>query len=155
MRWTNRHATHKLAPGRALSLQDAFGRDVTCVEGCIWLTMQGDSRDVVVMRGETFAIDRNGLTVVVAPDATVIQVTARRAPGRLHDTILEFLRGAGIGMRPSVTHAMTADVLIHKKRRRRYYLSAAADSVPSLNAPANRRTFARRVFRAWSKRATY
>jgi hypothetical protein len=52
-----------------LRLQDASGTLIACEEGTLWITQEGDARDVVIGAGERFVVDRDGLTIVEALDA--------------------------------------------------------------------------------------
>jgi hypothetical protein len=63
-----------LDAGRGLTLDDAAGVEVRCIDGRVWLTMEGDSRDVVLARGEAYTIERNGLTLVSTADPSTLQV---------------------------------------------------------------------------------
>jgi len=54
-----------LEPGEVLRLRDAAGRHVGVVRGDVWLTQHGDQRDRVLHSGESFRLDRDGLTLVV------------------------------------------------------------------------------------------
>lgn len=54
-------------PARALHrIQDGKGLQVTVVSGVVWITLANDNRDVILSRGQSFIIDREGLTVVFA-----------------------------------------------------------------------------------------
>lgn len=44
--------------------------------GTVWLTQEGDSRDIVADAGRWFRIDRDGLVVVSALDAAVVTLSA-------------------------------------------------------------------------------
>jgi len=57
-----------LAPGQALRLEDATGRRVTVLQGHVWITQDGDPRDVVLQAGEDFVIERPGLALVTPLD---------------------------------------------------------------------------------------
>jgi hypothetical protein len=52
------HATHRIEDGKGLQ--------ITALRGFVWITQADDRRDVVLGRGQSFIIDRNGLTVVFA-----------------------------------------------------------------------------------------
>jgi Protein of unknown function (DUF2917) len=59
---------------RTLRLRDAQKRRISVVKGVVWITQEGDSRDVFLKKGETFMFDRPGLalTQAVGQDATLI-----------------------------------------------------------------------------------
>ena len=52
-------AARALAKGRTRHLPAHVGRTVECLSGAIWITQDGDLRDVVLGPGDTFAFDRH------------------------------------------------------------------------------------------------
>lgn len=72
------HATLRLNAYGAVPLEDARGRVVTCVAGVAWLTMEGDGRDIMLKPGETFTIDRDGLTLIAASQPGAVTVDRPR-----------------------------------------------------------------------------
>lgn len=56
----------RLATGRSLRVRDAAGRTVTCCAGTVWITQEGDARDIVLQAGQSFTLDRPGLTLISA-----------------------------------------------------------------------------------------
>ena len=79
-------ASTSLRKGEALHLQHALGQRIEALGGRVWITMDGDLRDVVLDAGEGFTVDRStdGLTTWTA---TLMQglaneaVTAESRPG--------------------------------------------------------------------------
>jgi DUF2917 family protein len=67
-----------LGASRGISLEDAAGVEVECLTGSVWLTMEGDSRDIIVAPGDAYAIDRNGLTLINAIEPSVVHVELPR-----------------------------------------------------------------------------
>jgi hypothetical protein len=66
-------ATIELNPaGNALYLQrdqhikmrDAAGWAVRALSGILWITQDGDSRDIVLEAGQSFVLDRNGIALL-------------------------------------------------------------------------------------------
>lgn len=55
-----------LARGTLQSIADARGTSVQCLQGAIWLTQQGDARDIVLKAGDRATIERNGTSIVFA-----------------------------------------------------------------------------------------
>jgi hypothetical protein len=55
-----------LVKGRIRRVRDAKGRRVECLSGSLWLTQDGDDRDVVLAPGESFGFDRPGAALVSA-----------------------------------------------------------------------------------------
>lgn len=65
-RWTR--TTVRLARDGVLGIDDGRGLRLRVAAGTVWLTQQGESRDVVLREGQSFVIDRSGRTVVQALD---------------------------------------------------------------------------------------
>lgn len=54
-------------PARAVHrIADGKGLQITALRGVVWVTQADDPRDVILARGQSFIIDRGGLTVVYA-----------------------------------------------------------------------------------------
>ena len=66
-----------LAPGELVQLDGARGTTLRVTRGTLWLTLENDLRDVVLTPGDTFTIDRGGLTLVEAQGAATVCVLAR------------------------------------------------------------------------------
>ena len=77
MNMTKLHTKHEMARFDGLALRDAGGRTVTCVSGSVWLTMEGDARDVILEPGTSFVVDHDGLTLLAAQQPSVVQVSAQ------------------------------------------------------------------------------
>ena len=58
--------TFPLARGTQLRLQDARGTLVYARGGEMWLTQEGERRDVFLRAGQGFRIERDGATVISA-----------------------------------------------------------------------------------------
>ena len=78
-----------LAKNQTAHLGDARRTRLDCVDGVAWITIDGDPRDVVLTRGQSFVVDRgadvlvyglqNGAVVDVQPPGQVVPFPARRA----------------------------------------------------------------------------
>lgn len=83
----------------AMSMTDAVGVQVECRTGQVWLTMDGDARDIFLAPGDAHAIQRNGLTLISAIKPSVVHVQLPRArPAawkRLLVRVWEWLASAG------------------------------------------------------------
>jgi hypothetical protein len=55
-----------LARGTLQSIADARGTSVQCLQGAIWLTQQGDARDIVLEAGDEARIEHDGLSLLSA-----------------------------------------------------------------------------------------
>jgi hypothetical protein len=62
----------------AMSLTDAVGAEVAVLKGHVWLTTDGDLRDIFLAPGEVHAIGRGGLTLINAVEPSVLHVQAPR-----------------------------------------------------------------------------
>ena len=51
-------ASRSLAKGHIRHLPAQVGRSVECLSGSLWITQDGDRRDIVLGPGEAFAFDR-------------------------------------------------------------------------------------------------
>lgn len=56
-----------------ISLREGWGTRVLCLRGLIWLTQEGDSRDIFLRPGEEWEIQQTGLVLVQALEETRIQ----------------------------------------------------------------------------------
>lgn len=74
-----RQANISLEARRALTLTDAAGAEVACLTGQVWLTMDGDRRDIFLEPGDVHSIERGGLTLINAIEASVVHVDLPRA----------------------------------------------------------------------------
>ena len=64
-----------LAPGDSINLDDARGTTVRVGRGQLWITQYGDPVDHVLAAGDTWAVERNGRTVVQAQSDTLVDLT--------------------------------------------------------------------------------
>jgi hypothetical protein len=56
----------RLQRDQHLRLSDARGWKVKSVNGTVWITQEGDSRDIVIRPGQSFVLDRNGTALLSA-----------------------------------------------------------------------------------------
>ncbi|HZQ60133.1 MAG TPA: DUF2917 domain-containing protein [Casimicrobiaceae bacterium] len=69
----------RLRRRQRLKLIDAAGAVARVVSGRVWITLENDRRDIFLARGDTWTIDRDGLTLVQAePRATLVLVDSPR-----------------------------------------------------------------------------
>ena len=67
----------RLAARTVHSIEGGKGLQVTAVAGAVWLTQDGDLRDVVLTRGQSFILDRQGRAVLYAlKDAAIVVAPA-------------------------------------------------------------------------------
>jgi len=66
-----------LASGELVTLDGARGTTLRVTRGTLWLTLERDTRDVVLTAGDSFTIDRGGITLIEARGSTTVCVIAR------------------------------------------------------------------------------
>ena len=55
------------------AIEGGKGLQITAVAGTVWVTQANDMRDIILTRGQSFILDRNGRAVVYAlKDAAVV-----------------------------------------------------------------------------------
>jgi hypothetical protein len=66
---------------QTVELRDARGARARVERGCVWVTMNGAVRDVVLGPGQVFTVDRNGPTLLHAEAPTALHIAdPARAP---------------------------------------------------------------------------
>lgn len=81
-----------IQPGKSIRIQDGAGTEVCAVSGVVWVTQEGDQRDVVLEPGDRFTLDRGGLALLVALD----RPAAVRIIGAAEGAVLADLATAGV-----------------------------------------------------------
>lgn len=62
-------------PARSVHrIEGAKGQQITCLGGVVWVTQANDDRDIILSKGQSFIIDRKGLTVAFALKDAAIAV---------------------------------------------------------------------------------
>lgn len=59
-----------------LKVHGGIGHAIVCHSGSVWLTQDGDRRDIVLEAGESFALDRSGLVLLQALEQSAISIAA-------------------------------------------------------------------------------
>jgi hypothetical protein len=78
-------ASHTLPRGAMHRIDDGRGLLVQCLGGRLWLTQQGDPRDIVLDAGGEARIDRDGLSILTAlRDARFVVLDPAGAAHDLH-----------------------------------------------------------------------
>ena len=57
-----------------LAVRDGAGTRIECRSGSVWITQEGDVKDVIIVDGESFTIRNPGLTLVTGLEASSIAV---------------------------------------------------------------------------------
>ena len=59
-----------------LVLDNAQGTIIAVDRGCLWVTLEHDPRDIVLVKGRRFEIDRSGRTVIAAEADSTLRLLA-------------------------------------------------------------------------------
>ncbi len=86
---------------QVVKVRGGMGHSVVCDSGSVWVTQDGDPRDIVLRAGESFTIDRNGLALVQALEPGSISILRSAAQPRAIMAAALSRRGlAGAGLAP-------------------------------------------------------
>jgi hypothetical protein len=69
-----------LKAGESLRIAEGAGYEVTCVRGHLWITQHGDPEDRVIDSGQSFVLNRPGLSLVTALGEPAVAVV-KPSPG--------------------------------------------------------------------------
>lgn len=92
-----------LVPDELVRLDGARGTTLRITRGSVWITLENDTRDVVLTAGDAFTIDRGGLTLVEAQrrstvcvmGAPIDEVHVRKEQPALHERARNWLQSIG------------------------------------------------------------
>jgi len=70
----NRQSALLLDRWQTVELVDARGATARVERGCVWITMNGAVRDIVLGAGQAFTVDRNGRTQLHAEAPTALHI---------------------------------------------------------------------------------
>jgi hypothetical protein len=68
----------EMKPGELIGLDGARGTTLRVTRGLLWITLERDTRDVVLTVGDVFTIDRGGLTLIEAQEGSTVCVMAHQ-----------------------------------------------------------------------------
>jgi hypothetical protein len=92
-----------LKRNQLLKLRGGIGHAIVCDSGGVWLTQDGDQRDIFLKAGESFTLDRDGPALVQAFDPaaiTIRQPVAQTSAARLAAFLQTLAAGAGFSHSP-------------------------------------------------------
>jgi hypothetical protein len=78
-----------LTQRESLILDNAEGTTIAVDTGCLWVTMERDPRDIVLLPGMSFEIDRTGRTVIAAEEDSHFRLLSEVTPASRVLTWLE------------------------------------------------------------------
>ena len=94
-----------LAKGQTLNLPDAAGVRVASQSGVVWITQDGDPRDIVLAPGESVVLERSTPTIVQAFEPALITIADPKPVHRAASGIGWFARLRGAAERLHVRPA--------------------------------------------------
>ena len=65
-----------MKPKQLLKVHNGGRHTIVCQSGSLWVTQYGDRRDILLAAGESFVLDRDGLTLVQALQQTTLGIMA-------------------------------------------------------------------------------
>jgi len=71
-----------LATDQFLKLEGAVGVRISSRRGSVWITQDGDIRDVVLKPGDAFVIEREGPSIVQALEPAELAIVEPKQPSR-------------------------------------------------------------------------
>lgn len=68
----------ELAPRETVTLPDVRGATLRINRGTVWITQENDTQDTVLRPGDSWTVERNGLTILEAQSNVSLCVVGRR-----------------------------------------------------------------------------
>jgi Protein of unknown function (DUF2917) len=87
-----------LKPNQVATVRGGLGKTIVCDSGSVWVTQDGDPRDVILRAGESFTLDRKGpaLLQAFAPGSvSIAPAKTHTRAARLSRLLKSALSGAG------------------------------------------------------------
>lgn len=91
-----------LKRNQVVKVRGGLGHSIVCDGGSVWVTQEGDPRDVILNAGEAFKLERKGLALVLAFEPGAISITQAEPQSRatrLAAILKAALSGAGLARR--------------------------------------------------------
>ena len=67
-----------LSPRETMTLPDVKGATLRIMRGTVWITQEDDTQDIVLRAGDTWTVERNGLTLLEAQSDVSLCIVGRR-----------------------------------------------------------------------------
>jgi DUF2917 family protein len=84
-----------LEPRGLLEIPDAAGVRITCNEGCLWITLDNDPRDIVLEPGQNFASTQHRRALIYALQSSMLGLRVDQDfPSAGHARRISFAAGA-------------------------------------------------------------
>lgn len=90
-------------------LEDAAGSAISLDYGCVWITLECDPRDIVLLPGMRFEIDREGRTVVTAEEDSRLRIERPPTWAERVSAALDALRAVPLGSTAQVADGRLAN----------------------------------------------
>ena len=65
---------------RSLRIEPGMPIEITCLSGVLWVTQEGDVRDLFVAAGDSLMLSARGVGVVTALERSCVRVVDRSTP---------------------------------------------------------------------------
>ena len=76
-------STIDLGARESLTLPDFRGTTLRVNRGTVWITQENDTQDIVLRAGDSWVVEKNGLTILEAQEASSFQTVGRKIEWRL------------------------------------------------------------------------
>jgi hypothetical protein len=67
-----------LAARESVSLPNMRGTTLRITRGAVWITQENDTQDIVLRAGDTWVVEKNGLTILEAQENTTFYALGKR-----------------------------------------------------------------------------
>jgi hypothetical protein len=64
-----------LKRNQVVTVREGIGHSIVCDSGTVWVTQDGDPRDIILHTGDAFTLDRKGAALVQAFEPGAISIT--------------------------------------------------------------------------------
>jgi hypothetical protein len=68
-----------LKRNQVVTVREGIGHSIVCDSGTVWVTQDGDPRDIILHTGDSFTLDRKGAALVQAFEPGAISITRSTA----------------------------------------------------------------------------